>query len=84
MKRSNQINHAIFDNLEELQKGAFRLFPVLKKNQAQLDYGYRLKGFKDDEIALAERPSASSSAGIGVQNALSMIGDRVSSIFKRK
>jgi hypothetical protein len=84
VKRSNQINHAIFDNLEELQKGAFRLFPILKKNQTQLEYGYRLKGFKDDEIELAQRPSAGSNAGIGVQNALSMIGDRVSSIFKRK
>lgn len=84
VKRTSQIHAAIFDNEEELRKGAFRLFPILKKNQNQLEYGYRLKEFKDDEIELAVRPSASAKAGIGLQNALSMVGDRVASLFKRK
>ena len=84
VKRTNQIHAAIFDNEEELQKGAFRLFPILKKSQNQLEYGYRLKEFKDDEIALAVRPSKGQKAGIGLQNALAMVGDRVSSIFKSK
>ncbi len=54
--RTNQIQRAIFDQEAELRQGAFRLFPVLKKNQAQLEYGYRLKQYTDEPIQLAERP----------------------------
>lgn len=84
VKRTSQIHAAIFDNEEELQKGAFRIFPILKKNQGQLEYGYRLKEFKDDPIELAVQPSKSQQAGIGLQNALAMVGDRVTSLFKRQ
>lgn len=57
VQRSNQINQAIFANEAGLQEGAFRLFPLLKKQPlTNLEYGYRLKEFKDEEIQLAQRP----------------------------
>jgi uncharacterized iron-regulated membrane protein len=82
VKRSSQINAAIFANEAELLKGAFHAFPVLKKNQGNLEYGYRLKEFKDDPIELADRP-ANSPIG-GIQGAIANLGDRLGSIFKRK
>lgn len=82
VKRSNQIHAAIFDNEEELRKGAFRLFPVLKKNQANLEYGYRLKEYKDEPIELAERPAAKASNA--VQGAIAQVGNTIGSLFKRK
>jgi Family of unknown function (DUF6523) len=81
VKRSSQIHNAIFANEEELLKGAFHIFPVLKKNQGQLEYGYRLKEFKDDPIELAVRPAQS--AGGGIQGALAGLGDRLGGLFKR-
>ncbi|MGB3493648.1 MAG: HHL1-like protein [Elainellaceae cyanobacterium] len=56
VKRSSQINRAIFGSQDDLLQGAFRLYPVLRKNQHQLEYGYRLKEFKDDPIQLAVPP----------------------------
>lgn len=56
VQRSNQINEAIHANEASLLQGAFRLFPVLKKNQSSLEYGYRLKEYKDEPIQLAVRP----------------------------
>ncbi|MBE9178578.1 hypothetical protein IQ268_08405 [Oculatella sp. LEGE 06141] len=82
VKRSSQINHAIFDSQEQLLQGAFRLFPVLRKHQQQLEYGYRLKEFKDDPIQLAE-PSKARSAG-GLQAAVSQIQSGISALFKRR
>ena len=88
VKRSNQINQAIFANQEELLQGAFRLFPVLKKNQAQLEYGYRLKEFKDDPIELAVPTPPTALNGVqagfdGIQAAVGGLGDRIASMFKR-
>jgi len=57
VQRSSQINAAIFDSEAQLLQGAFRIFPILKKNQNQLEYGYRLKEFKDEPIQLAQRPA---------------------------
>jgi Family of unknown function (DUF6523) len=57
VNRTSKINEAIFQNEDDLQQGAFRLFPRLRKQQANLEYGYRLKEFKDDPIQLAERPA---------------------------
>ncbi|NDJ18245.1 HHL1-like protein [Myxacorys almedinensis] len=82
VKRSSQINAAIYGNEEELLKGAFRLFPILRKNQGNLDYGYRLKEFKDEEIELATRPPAT--VLNGVQQAIAQVGDKVGSLFKKK
>ncbi len=56
VKRSNQIDRAIFGSQDDLLQGAFRLYPVLRKNQQRLEYGYRLKEFKDDPIQLAVPP----------------------------
>ena len=82
VKRSSQINQAIYANQTELLQGAFRLFPVLRKNQANLEYGYRLKEYKDEPIQLAEAPKSIGASGI--QAAIAQVGDRVASLFKQK
>lgn len=57
VNRSNQISRAIFENEADLRQGAFRLFPRLRKQQANLEYGYRVKEFADEPITVAERPA---------------------------
>ena len=81
VKRSNQISQAIFANQQDLLQGAFRLFPILRKNQHQLEFGYRLKEFKDEPIQLAVEPPAKGSPAL--QAAVSQVKDRISSLFKR-
>lgn len=81
VKRSNQINQAIFANRDDLLQGAFRLFPILRKNQNNLEYGYRLKEFKDEPIQVAVEPQATGVGG--VQGAIAQVADRVTSLFKR-
>ncbi|MFN3926678.1 MAG: HHL1-like protein [Pseudanabaenaceae cyanobacterium] len=54
--RSSQINQAIFEQEVELKKSLFRSFPRLQKYQDQLEFGYRLKEFPDEPIAVAVRP----------------------------
>jgi hypothetical protein len=78
VKRSNQVNAAIYANEEELCKGAFRIFPVLKKNQGNLEYGYRLKEFKDEPIQLAERPA------LKLPNVLQQAASKLGGLFQRK
>jgi hypothetical protein len=84
VKRSSQINQAIFANQNDLREGAFRLFPVLRKSQANLEYGYRCKDFKDEPIQLAVQPEPGL-AGVtnGIQAAVGQLGDRVAALFKR-
>jgi hypothetical protein len=60
VKRSDQINQAIFSSQDELLQGAFRLFPILKKHQTELEYGHRLKEYKDEPIQLAVPPQSGS------------------------
>jgi Family of unknown function (DUF6523) len=81
VKRSSQINQAIFGSQEDLLQGAFRLYPILKKNRTQLEYGYRLKAFKDEPIQLAVPPQSSNSGGI--QSAFTQLKDRFTSLLKR-
>ncbi|XGV98023.1 MAG: HHL1-like protein [Leptolyngbya sp. BL-A-14] len=81
VKRSDQINRAIFANQDDLLQGAFRLFPVLRKHQAQLEYGYRLKEFKDEPIQLAVAPSSKGNAFI--QKAIAQIKAGAGSLFQR-
>ena len=50
VRRSSQISRAIYHSEADLLQGAYRAFPVLKKNKGNLEYGYRLKGEKDDDI----------------------------------
>ncbi|MBE9013629.1 hypothetical protein IQ250_25920 [Pseudanabaenaceae cyanobacterium LEGE 13415] len=82
VKRSNQIDAAIFANEEELLKGAFRLFPRLRQERDNLEYGYRLKEFKDEEIKLAVRPKP----GVPnmMQSAIASVGAKLGGLFKPK
>lgn len=82
VKRSSQINQAIFGSQQDLLQGAFRLYPVLKKNQHQLEYGYRLKEYKDEPIQLAVPPQETGANGI--QAAIQQVGDRVASLFRKR
>jgi hypothetical protein len=81
VNRSSLINQALFQQEEELLKGVFHLFPKLRKHQGQLEYGYRLKEYKDEPIQLATRPQAT--AGNLIQSTLLGIKDRFSSLLKR-
>lgn len=82
VKRSSMIHHAIYDNEEQLLQGAFRMFPVLQKNRANLEYGYRLKEFKDEPIQVAVKPATKGLSGI--QGAIAQTTERLSSLFKRQ
>jgi Family of unknown function (DUF6523) len=82
VKRSNQINAAIFANEDSLLQGAFRIFPILKKNAQNLEYGHRLKELKDDPIQLAVAPAPGVTGAF--QAIISNLTDSVSNIFKKK
>jgi len=56
VERSNQISRAIFQQEAELLKGAVRLYPILWKFKDNLEYGYRLKEFSDEEVTIAVLP----------------------------
>jgi hypothetical protein len=81
VNRSSLINQAVFEQEEELLKGVFRLFPKLRKHQGQLEYGYRLKEFKDEPIQVATRPQPT--VGNVIQSTLASVKDRFSSLLKR-
>ncbi len=82
VKRSNQINAAIFANEDSLLQGAFRIFPILKKNAQNLEYGYRLKEFKDEPIQLAIAPAPGVAGAF--QAIISNLTDSVTNVFKKK
>jgi hypothetical protein len=82
VKRSSQIHQAIYANQEDLLQGAFRLFPILKKNQQQLEYGFRLKEFKDEPIQLAEPPAEN--VGNAVQGAIAKARNKLADLFQPK
>lgn len=75
VNRSNQISRAIYQQEAELLQGAFRLFPVLRKSQNNLEYGYRLKAYPDEEIQVAVRPAP------GKGNPLQGVASQVKSTF---
>ena len=81
VKRSSQINMAIYDSEKDLREGAFRLFPILRKNQANLEYGYRLKEFSDEPIQVAVKPEQA--VANAFQSAIANVKDRFTSLFKR-
>jgi hypothetical protein len=83
VKRSSQINQAIFSNRADLTEAALRLYPVLRKNQSQLEFGYRLKEFKDDDIQVAEAPQSGVTAG-NIWESLNQVKDGLSALLKRK
>ena len=57
--RSNSVDTAvsmaIFNNEDELLKGAFRAFPKLKTSKDKFEYGYRLRDFPEDEVRVRAR-----------------------------
>lgn len=75
VNRSNQISRAIYQQEAELLQGAFRLFPVLRKSQSNLEYGYRLKEFPDEEIQVAVKPE------FGKGNPLQAVANQVQNTF---
>ena len=81
VKRSTDIDRAIFASEEDLLQGAFRIYPILRKNKTNLEYGYRLKAFKDEPITVAVPPKP------GVAGGIQAIADQVKSslggLFKR-
>ena len=64
VRRSSQISRAIYHSEADLLQGAFRAFPVLKRSKDSLEYGYRLKGEKDDDIELAKKQRDRSQRGL--------------------
>ena len=78
VRRSNQISRAIYHSEADLLQGAFRAFPVLKKNEGNLEYGYRLKEFKDDDIQVAVKPTPRSERGLVglINNVKGIFGNR--------
>uniref|UniRef100_A0A7S0Q2N3 Uncharacterized protein n=1 Tax=Coccolithus braarudii TaxID=221442 RepID=A0A7S0Q2N3_9EUKA len=49
------VSMAIFNNEDELLKGAFRNFPRLKVSEDRFEYGFRLKDFPEDPIKVASK-----------------------------
>ncbi len=84
--RSNLVSRAIYANEKPLLETAFRMVPMMKKHQDSLEYGYRLKEFKDEEIQVAQRPTGLGSNALGnvLGNALGQVGQRLGGLFKPK
>jgi len=55
------LSMAIFNNEDDLLKGAFRSYPFLKKSSSKFEYGYRLKEFEDDPVKIADPKAAEAS-----------------------
>ena len=82
VERSNLISRAIFQQEKELLKGAVRLYPILRKYQENLEYGYRLKEFPDEEITVAVMPEPT--LGDKFQYAFSKAKEYFNSVTKKK
>lgn len=81
VKRSVDIDRAIFASEDDLLQGAFRIYPILRKNRDNLDYGYRVKEFKDEPIRVAVPPKPT--VVDGVQAVANQMKNRVAGLFKR-
>merc|ERR1712087_86670 len=55
------VSMAIFNNEDELLKGAFRNYPKLKSSTDKFEYGFRLKDFPDDPVKIATKDTAKES-----------------------
>jgi len=49
------LSMAIFNNEDDLLKGAFRAHPSLRNTDDRFEYGYRLKEFPDDPVKIASK-----------------------------
>lgn len=74
VKRSELIHYAIRDNKDQLQEAAGRLFKPLRQ-QENLEFGFRLKQFKDEPIRSYEPPK------LKIPNPLAGIGEKIAQIF---
>ncbi len=83
VERSKQINGAIFQEEENLRRGAARLYPAFRNPKTELEYGYKLKGkeFADEPIQLAVRPKPSPASVI--QQAIAQLQAKFKSFLKR-
>ncbi|MEM9267064.1 MAG: HHL1-like protein [Cyanobacteria bacterium P01_F01_bin.13] len=81
VKRSADINKAIFASEEDLLQGAFRIYPILRKNKTNLEYGYRVKEFKDEPVTVAVPPKPG--VAEGVQAIANQVKNSVAGLFKR-
>ena len=52
------LSMAIFQNEDDLLKGAYRSFPFLKQSTAKFEYGFRLKEFEDDPVKIADKDAS--------------------------
>ena len=63
--RSNSVDTAvsmaIFQNEDELLKGAFKLYPKLKSSTEKFEYGFRPREFPDDPVKVATQDAAKES-----------------------
>jgi Family of unknown function (DUF6523) len=82
VERSNLISRAIFQQEAELLKGAIRLYPILRKFKDNLEYGYRLKEFPDEEITVAVLPEPT--IGDKFQYAFTKAKEYFNSVTKKK
>lgn len=54
--RSSGVAKAIFDAEEDLMQGAVRMYPNLQNQErGNIEFGYQLREFDDEEIRIAER-----------------------------
>ncbi|MEM7063949.1 MAG: HHL1-like protein [Cyanobacteria bacterium P01_B01_bin.77] len=81
VKRSVDIDRAIFASEDDLLQGAFRIYPILRKNRDNLEYGYRVKAFKDEPITVAVPPRPGVAGG--VQAVANQLKNSVTGLFKR-
>jgi hypothetical protein len=77
VQRTAMVNRAIFDNEDQLLQAAFRIAPTLKRFKDQLEYGYRVKEFKDEPIEVAVRPPEIK------PGVLAQIGQKLGGLLKR-
>lgn len=82
VQRSSQVSAAIYANESSLLQGAFRVFPILKKQAQNLEYGYRLKEFKDEPIQVAVQPAPGVAGAF--QTIIGGLTESISGIFKKK
>lgn len=59
--RDDKPTNVIYRNEDALKQGLFRLFPKMKPEEKNLEYGFRLTKFPDEEIRLAVKETGDSS-----------------------
>jgi hypothetical protein len=80
--RSSKISLAIYQQEKELLKGILRLCPKLRPYQDQLEYGYRLKQFNDEAIAVAAPPQPT--PGSAIRAKFKQLQENFSKLLKQK